>query len=151
MHFPDGTGSMPFGKGCSETVLLTNPPKWNNPLKITPKQRKKAAFAAFTSRIRFIAQADKRHCSVTRSMPRLYVRLKLCSAFWWEKLPSHQIFRSLSAAKYSGVFRLFACSCRASSCSIRSTMRLFLELPTHCCRQAQLLHYLIEFYIAHHT
>ena len=67
---------------------------------------------------------------VTRSMPRLYVRRKLCSAFWWEKLPSHQIFRSLSAAKYSSVFRFFACSCQASSCSIRSTMRLFLELPT---------------------
>ena len=88
---------------------------------------------------------------MTRSMPRLYVRRRLCSAFWWEKLPSHQIFRSLSAAKYSGVFRFFACSCRASSCSIRSTMRLFLELPTHCCRQGQLLHYLIESYIVHHT
>ena len=84
-------------------------------------------------------------------MPRLYVRRRLCSAFWWEKLPSHQIFRSLSVAKYSGVFRFFACSCRASSCSIRSTMRLFLELPTHCCRQGQLLHYLIESYIVHHT
>lgn len=59
---------------------------------------KKTAFAAFTSRIKFIAQADKRHCSVTRSIPRLYVRRRLCSAFWWVKLPSHQIFRSLSAA-----------------------------------------------------
>src|SRR5699024_6081496 len=101
--------------------------------------KEKGRIAAFTSRIKFIAHADKRHCSVTRSMPRLYVDLKLCSDFWWEKLPSHQFFRSLSAAKYSGVFRFFICSCLASSCIRRSMRRLFLELPMHCCRHGQLL------------
>ena len=100
--------------------------------------------AAFTSRIKFIVQADKRHCSVTRSMSRLYVRLKLCSAFWWEKLLSHQIFRSLSTAKYSGAFRFFTCSCLAPLCSCRSTLRLFGEVPAHCCWQGQLLQSLLE-------
>ena len=75
-------------EGCRVSVLLTkDPQKSNNSPKLGFHAKKKTAFAAFTSRIKFIAHADKRHCSVTRSMPRLYVRLKLCSAFWWEKFP----------------------------------------------------------------
>ena len=86
----------------------------------------------FTSLFKFRAHADKRHCSVTRSMPLLRVRVRLWFAFWCEKFPSHHIFRSRMAARYSGVPIFFRWIDLAFSCSVRSIIRGFFVCPLHC-------------------
>lgn len=99
----------------------TCPPEKENAIREALKY-----FAVFSY---YVHNAHKQEAlSVTRSIPRLYVRIKTRSASLCEKLPSHLIFRNLSVAKYSDASR-FAGSCRVSSCSIRSTIRLFFGVP----------------------
>ena len=54
---------------------------------------------------RFMAAADKRQWSSAASIPRRKTRVKLCSRFCAANVPSHQICRSFSASRYSGLQR----------------------------------------------
>ena len=54
---------------------------------------------------RFMTAADKRQWSSAASIPRRKTRVKLCSRFCAANVPSHQICRSFSASRYSGLQR----------------------------------------------
>ena len=77
----------PTGLFCQE--LLTNPlfhginemPKEDLKHIFCIQAIKRATHIAFTSRFKFNAHAERRHCSVNFSMPLLNVRLKLCCSF----------------------------------------------------------------------
>ena len=59
--------------------------------------------AYFIILFRFMAAADKRQWSSAASMPRRKTRVKLCPRFCAANVPSHQICRSFSASRYSGL------------------------------------------------
>ena len=60
----------------------------------------------FISRFKFKADAERRHCSSTFSMPRLCINLKLWQRFCKAKFPSHTIWRLVSICLYPGLSAL---------------------------------------------
>lgn len=99
-----------------------------------------ALWAASPCALGLMRSQKKRQCINALHSPRVRTRFKLWFAFWCEKLPSHQICRSLIAAWYSGVSFFSHCASYAD-CVCFCNINLCLDLPLkHLFLYGQLQH-----------